>query len=430
MAHLTKLGITYPSGSTFGSRLKAITDRALPFIDREIAAEYERLKSQQGFKAENEHLSYDAVQYLYTRSFFTEKPIPSVTEEAFAFWKKQAEKYWMNQSLQTQAMAALALHRYKSKDVSALIIKSFRERALHSDEMGMYWKPDVGWWWWQAPIETQALMIETFGEIPQDKQALSDVEDLKVWLLKQKQTTDWKTTKATAEACYALLLNGQDFLASSKLVEVSLGGKPVEPKKMDDVKIEAGTGYYKVSWGRGEITPEMGVVTLKKEDAGIAWGGLYWQYFERLDKITPAKTPLHIEKKLYRQIPTAKGLELEPITAKTILTVGDLVKVRVEIRTDRTMEYVHLRDMRGAGLEPVKALSGYVWKGGLGYYETMKDASANFFLGWLPKGLHVFEYDLRVSHEGEFQNGITSIQSMYAPEFTSHSEGVTVRVGK
>ena len=430
MAHLNKLGITYLNGSTFQNRLKSITERAIPFIDAEIAAEYERLKAQKGFKAENEYLSNDAVHYLYTRSFFAEKQMSSGTEAAFVFWKKQAEKYWANQSLQTQAMAALALNRFKSKDAAALIIKSFRERALRSEEMGMYWKQDAGWYWWQAPIETQALMIEAFAEIPQDKQAVNDVEDLKVWLLKQKQTTDWKTTKATAEACYALLLQGQDFLASSKLVEVSLGGKPVEPKKMDDVKIETGTGYYKVSWGRGEIMPQMGAVTLKKEDAGIAWGGLYWQYFEKLDKITPAKTPLTIDKKLYRQVPTAKGLELEPISAKTPLKVGDLLTVRVEIRTDRTMEYVHLRDMRGAGLEPVKTLSGYVWKGGLGYYETMKDASANFFMGWLPKGVHVFEYDLRVSHEGEFQNGITTIQCMYAPEFTSHSEGVTVRAQK
>ncbi|MCU0426154.1 MAG: MG2 domain-containing protein [Candidatus Kapabacteria bacterium] len=430
MAHLNKLGITYPAQSTFASRLKSITERAIPFIDREIAVEYEYLKRTPGFKPENQYLSNDAVHYLYTRSFFADKPIPSGTEEAFAFWKKQAEKFWMNQSMMTQAMAALALNRFKSKDVPALIIKSLRERALHSEEMGMYWKQDAGWYWWQAPIETQALLIEAFGEVPQDKQALSDVEDMKVWLLKQKQTTDWKTTKATAEACYALLLQGQDFLASTKLVEVSLGGKPVNPKKMDDVKIEAGTGYYKVSWGRGEITPEMGSVVLKKEDAGIAWGGLYWQYFEKLDKITPAKTPLQIDKKLYRQIPTPKGLELEPISAKTPLKVGDLLIVRVEIRTDRTMEYVHLRDMRGAGLEPVKSLSGYTWKGGLGYYETMKDASANFFIGWLPKGVHVFEYGLRVSHEGEFQNGITTIQSMYAPEFSSHSEGVMVRVGK
>lgn len=430
MGHLQKLGVTFPPQTTFASRLEAISARAVDFIDQEIAADYARLKSQRGFKPENEYLSYNAVQYLYARSFFLKKPIPSGTEEAFAFWKKQATKYWTNQGMMGQSMIALALHRFNEKDTPPLIIKSFRERALHSDEMGMYWKIDGGWWWWQAPIETQALLIETFSEIPQDKQAVADVEDMKVWLLKQKQTTDWKTTKATAEACYALLLRGADWLESTKLVDVTLGGKPVEPKKMDDVSIEAGTGYYKVSWGRGEITPEMGKLTLKKDDAGIAWGGLYWQYFERLDKITPAKTPLAIDKKLYRQNTTAKGLELEPITAKTLLSVGDLVKVRVEIRTDRDMEHIHLKDMRGAGLEPIAVLSHYVWRDGLGYYETMKDASANFFIGWLPKGVHVFEYALRVSHEGQFQNGITTIQSMYAPEFSSHSEGVTVRVGK
>ncbi|MBL7992058.1 MAG: hypothetical protein JNN25_11520 [Candidatus Kapabacteria bacterium] len=430
MGHLQKLGVTFPTQTTFASRLEAISARAVDFIDQEIATEYTRLKAQRGFKPENEYLSYDAVQYLYARSFFVKKPIPSYAEEAFTFWKKQAAKHWTNQGMMGQSMIALALHRFNEKDTPALIIKSFRERALHSDEMGMYWKIDGGWWWWQASIETQSLLIETFGEIPQDKQAAIDVEDMKVWLLKQKQTTDWKTTKATAEACYALLLRGTDWLESTKLVDVTLGGKPVEPKKMDDVSIEAGTGYYKVSWGRGEITPEMGKLTLKKDDAGIAWGGLYWQYFERLDKITPAKTPLAIDKKLYRQNTTAKGLELEPITAKTLLSVGDLVKVRVEIRTDRDMEYIHLRDMRGAGLEPVAVLSHYVWRDGLGYYETMKDASANFFIGWLPKGVHVFEYALRVSHEGQFQNGITTIQSMYAPEFSSHSEGVTVRVGK
>jgi hypothetical protein len=248
--------------------------------------------------------------------------------------------------------------------------------------------------------------------------------------LKQKQTQDWKTTKATAEACYALLLQGADWLESSSIVQVNLGKMTIDQKAIaaQGASIEAGTGYYKVSFGKGEITPDMGNISVNKTDAGIAWGGVYWQYFEQLNKITPAKTPLQLDKKLYRQNTTAKGLELEPITDKTSLHVGDLVKVRVELRSDREMEYIHLKDMRGAGLEPVTTLSGYRWQNGLGYYETMRDASANFFIGWLPRGVWVFEYALRVTHEGTFQNGITTIQSMYAPEFSSHSEGVVVRV--
>src|SRR5213075_2894574 len=86
--------------------------------------------------------------------------------------------------------------------------------------------PELSWWWYRAPIETQALMIEAFDEVMADAQA---VEECKVWLLKQKQTQDWKTTKATADAVYALLLRGRDLLASDKLVEVTVGGMSVTP---------------------------------------------------------------------------------------------------------------------------------------------------------------------------------------------------------
>ena len=81
-----------------------------------------------------------------------------------------------------------------------------------------------------------------------------------------------------------------------------------------------------------------------------------------------------------------------------------------------------------AGLEPVKVLSEYKWQDGLGYYESTKDASTNFFFDYLPKGNFIFEYDLRVNHAGNMSTGITTIQSMYAPEFSSHSEGTRILV--
>jgi uncharacterized protein YfaS (alpha-2-macroglobulin family) len=290
--------------------------------------------------------------------------------------------------------------------------------------MGMYWKYDRGWYWYQAPIETQALMVEVFDEVAGD---MKSVEELKIWLLKQKQVQDWGSTVATAEVCYALLRRGSDLLASDKLVEVTMGGKKIDPVAMG-AKVEAGTGYYRVDWRGGDIRPEQGTIVAKKEDQGIAWGAVYWQYFEQLDKITPAKTPLQIEKTLYLQRNTEKGQVLEPITEKNMLHVGDVVKVRVTIRIDRDMEYVHLKDMRGSGLDLISQLSGYHWKGGLGYYEAPKDASVNFFFHWLPKGVHVFEYPLRVSHAGRFSNGISAIQCMYAPEFAAHTAGIVVSV--
>jgi uncharacterized protein YfaS (alpha-2-macroglobulin family) len=172
----------------------------------------------------------------------------------------------------------------------------------------------------------------------------------------------------------------------------------------------------------------MGEITVSKTDEGVAWGAVYWQYFEQLDKITPAETPLKLKKDLYLQQNTDRGPVITPVTAQTALHVGDLVKVRIELRVDRNMEYVHLKDMRASSFEPVSTLSTHKYQDGLYYYESPRDLAMNFFMGYLPKGTYVFEYALRVSQKGNFSNGVTTIQSMYAPEFSSHSQGVRVDV--
>ena len=359
------------------------------------------------------------------RSYFKDVAIPDDVKEAFTYYLEQAKKYWLRKGLYMEGMLSLALHRFDDKVTPAAMIKSFSERALRSEEMGMYWKTDRGYFWYQAPIETQALMIEVYDEVAKD---LKVVEELKVWLLKQKQTQDWKTTKATTEACYALLRRGTDVLATTKLVDVKVGSETIDPTKREDTKVEAGTGYFKTAWQAGEIKSDMGRITLSKTDDGVAWGAAYWQYFEQLDKITPAETPLKLKKQLFKQENTDRGPVITAITEKAPLQVGDLVKVRIELRVDRDMEYVHLKDMRAAGFEPTTTISTYKYQDGLYYYESTRDLATNFFIGYLGKGTYVFEYDLRVSQKGDFSNGLTTIQCMYAPEFASHSEGIRVVV--
>jgi hypothetical protein len=159
-----------------------------------------------------------------------------------------------------------------------------------------------------------------------------------------------------------------------------------------------------------------------------SWGAGYWQYFEELDKITTSSSPLKLIKKLFVEKNTDRGPVLNPVNENDELHTGDKIKVRIEVRVDRDMEYVHMKDMRASCLEPVNVLSEYKWQDGLGYYESTKDASTNFFFSYLPKGTYVFEYPLFVTHGGNFSNGITNIQCMYAPEFSSHSEGVRISV--
>jgi hypothetical protein len=249
--------------------------------------------------------------------------------------------------------------------------------------------------------------------------------------LKQKQTQNWRTTKATADAVYALLLQGNNWLASTPEVQVTLGSQTI---RSNDQNQEAGTGYFKEMIEGSKVKPAMGNIKVNVNNAANSaapsWGAVYWQYFENLDKITWAATPLNLQKKLFVEKNTDRGPVLEPVKEGDILKVGDKIKVRIELRVDRDMEYVHMKDMRASCMEPVNVLSGYRYQGGLGYYESTKDASTNFFFGSLRKGTWVFEYPMFVTHTGNFSNGITTIQCMYAPEFTSHSEGVKVVVEK
>jgi len=421
--HLDHLGIKNIRNN---NKTWSMVRSAVKYLDNRIADDYDDIKKWYPKDMDKNHLGYEHIQYLYARSYFKDVDIAGRNMEAFDYFKGQAKRYWLQFNRYSQGMIALALNRYLDKTTSSDIIKSLKDNSLTNDEMGMYWKDmSGGWYWYQAPIETQALLIEAFDEVAGDKVS---VEDMKVWLLKQKQTQDWKTTKATVEACYALLLRGTDVLASDQLVEINMGGQTIDPKKMDDVKVEAGTGYFKTSWSGSDVKPEMGNIKVTKKDEGVAWGAVYWQYFEQLDKITPSETPLKLEKKLFVQRNTPSGPVIEPITEKTILKVGDKIKVRIELRVDRDMEFVHMKDMRASGFEPTNVISQYKYQDGLGYYENTRDAATNFFFNNLNKGTYVFEYPLFVTHKGDFSNGITTIQCMYAPEFTSHSEGVRVKV--
>jgi hypothetical protein len=426
MGHLEKLrGVS----AIQDSKLYAILNTAIPYLDRKIKEDYDELiKYKTDLKKYTP--SYTVVQYLYMRSFFTELAIPKGSETAYNYFRSRAQQTWVQQSKYMQGMIALALSRTNDNKVPAAILASLKETSINHEELGMYWKDQTmgGWFWYQAPIEMQALMIEVFHEVGKDTKT---VDDLRTWLLKNKQTNNWRTTKATADACYALLLPGTEWLTSEPVVEIKLGTTTIS--SAENVQ-EAGTGYFKKTIEGEKVKPQMGNIAVTVSMAGnqtsnsTTWGAVYWQYFEDLDKITTASTPLNLVKKLFIEKNTDRGPVLTPVNDGDVLKIGDKIKVRVELRVDRDMEYVHMKDMRASTLEPVNVLSSYKYQGGLGYYESTKDASTNFFFNYLRKGTYVFEYPLFVTHAGNFSNGITTIQCMYAPEYSSHSEGIRISV--
>ena len=423
IGHLNKLGVNDEDRP----QTDRIYKNAIAAVDRAWVKRFnDYLSRNKNLKKYNFGASY--WHYQYARSFEksvldqkTDKVLEDFEKVAFA----KAEKEFASKPLYTQLLMAIALHRNGEKKTAAKILEGLRQTAVVSKENGMYWKENTNsWYWYSSDIETQALAIEAFMEIDNDTKT---VEELQVWLLKKKRTTQWKSTKATADATYALLLQNGNWTDVEVKNQITWAGKELPENKMNEVKKEAGTGYFKISLNKEEITKKHATVEVKNRGEVTGYGGLYWQYFENLDKITTDDNgPLSVKKRLYKKVSNNSGEELKEITSQDALEIGDLVTVRIEIRTKNDMDFVHLKDMRASGFEPVDVLSEYKWQDGLGYYQSTKDVATHFFFDNVPKGTYVFEYEVRANNAGNFSNGITNIESMYAPEFSSHSAGERV----
>ncbi|MCV2483914.1 carboxypeptidase-like regulatory domain-containing protein [Flavobacterium sp. SH_e] len=409
-------------------KIDEITKSAIPFIDGKFLQEHQKRAK---FNKETNSLiwrwPYSNLHYLYSRSFYLEQySLSDTLKKVTKLYLETAKKDWLNYSIYEKGLTALVLNRFGEKESAKKIIESLKENSSNNEDWGMYWianKP--GWYWYQAPIETQALLIEAFAEVTQDTKS---VDAMKVWLLKNKQAKNWPTTRSTSEAIYALLLQGSDWLSVKDNTVIKLGDEKIMTKKLSENEKEAETGYIKLNWKAEEVKKEMASISVQNKSRIPGFGGVYWQYFEDLDKIkNNTGSVLSVSKELYLKKNTLKGDELQKITTENSLKIGDLVTVRLVITSKEDVEYIHLKDMRASCFEPVNVLSQYQYSR-LGYYMSTKDAATHFFFDQINKGTYVLEYDIRVNNSGEFSNGITTIQSMYAPEFASHTKGIRVKV--
>ncbi|NAS11438.1 alpha-2-macroglobulin family protein [Poritiphilus flavus] len=416
--HLNKMNIQ----SENEQKSKTIIDKALKYLDQEFIKRHQKaLKNT--LRSTKITLTNSDIHYLYSRSFFLEShPLSKELKTIHIKYLKLCKENWLAKSLYNKAMISLILARYGNKEDSKKIMDGLEEQAVQSEENGIYWKENTaGWYWFQAPIETQALLIEAFTEIGADKKT---IDGLKLWLLKNKRTHQWNTTKATTEAIYALLLQGSDWLSVSENTVISIGNQKIQTKKLEPTKKEAGTGYMKINWSEDEITDEMATIKIQNKSKVSGFGGVYWQYFEDLDRLQDSKNgPLTISKRLFLKEKSLEGDRLIPINEGSGLGLGDLITVRLEISSKEDLEFVHLKDLRASGLEPLDVISTYKWQDGLGYYQSTKDVATHFFFDNLPKGTYVLEYDLRANNGGNFSTGVSTLQSMYAPEFSGNSKG-------
>ncbi len=407
------------------SELHKTIPQAIKYIDNQIEKDYDILKKY--VKKDDLlklQIGYLQVYYLYARSFYLNERKNFLNSEAFQYYYQQAKQYWNQMSEYMQGLIALTTYRMGDVAIAKQIIASLKERAVVSEEKGIYWKNiSSGFYWYELPIETHSLLIEAFNEIENDSKT---IEELKLWLLLQKQVQNWRTTTATANAIHVLLFTGKTELNTNFDAKIQWGNQPLEINKK---QIEVATGYIKQTKKNEEVTHNLATISVKNTGNDIAWGSLHWQYFENLDKITNYETKyMSIKREYYKEVITERGKKLEAINENNVLKIGDIVVVKLIIECDRNLEFVHLKDMRPSSFEPMQVISGYSYNGGLGYYNETKDASYNFFFDYLPRGKYVLEYTLRVTQKGSFSTGISTIQCMYAPEFNAHAKGMIIRV--
>ncbi|MCD4828593.1 MAG: hypothetical protein K8R90_04075 [Candidatus Cloacimonetes bacterium] len=400
---------------------------AIVWLDSRAAERYRHILDN-SISPDSMHIGSSEAHWLLARSYWPQMTVRDDAAEALDYWMSQARKYWTRQPIATKAMIALALHRTGDATTPGRILASLRDYAIRDEETGWHWKLPQSWWWYDRPIETQALLAQAFFEIEGDTQS---ADEIRLWLLKQKQTSNWETNTATADACWALLTQGADWLAGNQAVSIEVGGEMVQAGMDDTAQAEAGTGWFRHSWQATEVAPELAEVEVANPNPGPAWGALYWQYFENLDRIeASAEMPLQLRRELLREQMTDQGAELVRISDGDPLRVGDKLVVRLTIETDRAMEYVHIKDMRAAGAEPLDVLSGCEWRDGLCYYRSTRDTATYFFIERLPRGLYVFEYRLWAAQPGVYKAGIGTAQCMYAPEFSAHTQGETLEVSE
>ena len=353
----------------------------------------------------------------WTGGVFSDDDRRRMLDHSFAHWQKHSPLI--------KGYLALTLERAGRGEDARLVWDSVMDSSRTDPDLGTFWAPEErSWLWYNDTVESQAFALRVLAELdPTDDRRKGLVQ----WLFLDKKLGHWKSTRATAEAVYALAhyLDGEDQLGTREAATVRLG--PVEREFVFEP--DQYTGHKAQLRIEGEdVTPEMASVEVSKETPGLMFATATWHFAtDRLPEVGDGDF-FHVERSYFRRVNNGEEWVLEPLGEGAPLAVGDQLEVQLSIRAKHAAEYVHLRDPRGAGFEPEKLTSGYRWDLGLGFYEEVRDSGTNFFFDWLPVGEYTLKYRLRATTAGTFRVGPATLQSLYAPEFTAYSSGRQIAI--
>lgn len=385
--------------------IAAMVKKAVAYIDRCAVEDYGRLSDKRdlaGFYG-----------YAYVRTLFPDEKFATGVQSVFKAVLDCMKRNWEAATgLGDKAWCAMTLYRNGEQKTARDIMESVRQYGI-SDKNGMYWDnfkngSDRG----SGRVAVTSTLLQAFGEICPDD--IKIIDSIRQWLLLQKQSTDWGNCSLAADAVYAILSTGTDWLGEQPVPSIKVNGEQLDYGPVDML-----LGYFR----KQVYADESGKFTLSIDRSGASspsWGALYCQYSAEMDEIKAAKIDdLSVEKQICK-------LDGGKLDSKAVLAVGDKILVRLVIKNKRDLQFVTLNDERAACCEPADQLSGYKRADGVGYYLETKDSVTRLFFSYLPKGTHVITYEVSVTSPGTYNLGIATIQSQYAPQITAHSAGGTV----
>ena len=386
--------------------INAMSQKAVAYIDRCAAEDYDRMKDKQDLSS--------FYNYAYVRSLFPSIKFTSSAHDVLDNVLDRMKSQWDKATgLGDKAWCAMTLYRNGEKKTARKIMESVRQYSIENTN-GIYWDnfkngSDRA----AGRVAVTSTLLQAFGEICTDDR--ETIDGIRQWMLLQKQSTDWGNCSLAADAVYSILSTGTEWLDSIPVPAIMLNGKP----------LEYGTTDLSLGYFRKQIEADGDKLALSIYRRGAAsptWGAVYCQYSAEMDGTKAVQTDdMSIEKQICK-------LDGGVLDSNASLAVGDKVVVRLVIKNSRDLQFVTVNDERAACCEPADQLSGYRYDDGTGYYLETKDSSTRLFFNYLPKGTHIATYEVSITSPGRYNLGIATIQSQYAPQLTAHSAGSTIVV--
>ena len=409
------------TGGKLDGAALALQKNAFTYLHQEALKEYKEILKAQKDGVKFTGVSGSILQYLYLVAISGEQ-VPAANKSAYTYYLSKVGEMLTTASMDTKAIAAIILDKAGRKKEAQEFVASLKEHLTKTAEQGMFFAfNETPYAWGGMKMQAHVDVMEALELIGGNNDT---VEEMKLWLLKQKQTQQWNSPVATADAVYALLMKGVNLLDNQGDVRIVIADEVLETVSPSKTTVP-GLGYIKRSFTQKNVV-DARKIEVEKRNPGIAWGAVYAEYESPVSDVRQQGGELNVQKQLYVERMVNNAPQLQPVTEKTVLQVGDKIVSRLSIRVDRPMDFVQLKDQRGACFEPIGSVSGYNWSNGIGYYVDIKDASTNFFFDHLGKGVYVLEYGYRISRAGTYETGLATMQCAYAPEYASHSASMTI----